>query len=373
MLTNNNADQMTGTYIKPFSLLGNNTKVIKKTIQLEKKNNKLNETPSESESVLKIQTANQWLEEAKKEPIPKMLCSNFWYEGELAVMFASAGVGKSLLGVQIADIITGGRTSEFLKCEAPPQPVLYLDLELTKKQFEERYSNNYQDHYKFSDLLYRVEIDPKKKNFKIQDVFQSIELAVKQTGARVLIVDNITYLKENLETAKDAIPFLKFLSAFNNSNKLSILCIAHTPKRPEEKPLSRNDLSGSSQISNMVSSIFAIGKSVKDEGIRYLKQIKSRQRHEEFNSNNVAVFEISKDHNFVSFDFLGLEEERQHLKPMTKKQKANIQAIVREYRKAHPDKSGRKIARDLGMSKSTVHRILDQEDEFILPIFGTAK
>jgi len=56
-----------------------------------------------------IKSANTWIEEAKNKPIPKMLFGEFWYEGEICILFADTNLGKSSLAVQIADSITKGR------------------------------------------------------------------------------------------------------------------------------------------------------------------------------------------------------------------------------------------------------------------------
>lgn len=50
----------------------------------------------------------------------------------------------------------------------------------------------------------------------------------------------------------------------NNLKKrygLSILVLAHTPKRSMECPITSNDLAGSKRLYNFFDSVFAIGKS----------------------------------------------------------------------------------------------------------------
>jgi hypothetical protein len=74
--------------------------------------------------------------------------------------------------------------------------VLYLDFELSDKQFEIRYSNNYDDHYSFPDYFFRAEIDPEadvpEGKFE-ETLYASMETAIKETESRILIVDNITW------------------------------------------------------------------------------------------------------------------------------------------------------------------------------------
>ena len=83
--------------------------------------------------VLGVKTANDWMRTAADKPVPKMLFGEFWLEGELGVMFADTGKGKSILAVQMAEAIARGTGIEPLKTTARAQTVLYLDFELTEK------------------------------------------------------------------------------------------------------------------------------------------------------------------------------------------------------------------------------------------------
>jgi hypothetical protein len=60
----------------------------------------------------------------------------------------------------------------------------------------------------------------------------------------VLIIDNLTYLRDETENARNALPLMKFLKELKSKHGLSILALAHTPKRDSSKPLGRNDLQG---------------------------------------------------------------------------------------------------------------------------------
>ena len=58
------------------------------------------------------------------------------------------------------------------------------------------------------------------------------------------------------------------MKALKSKYGLSILVLAHTPKRDSGKPLGRNDLQGSKMIINFCDSAFAIGESAKNIGWR---------------------------------------------------------------------------------------------------------
>ena len=230
--------------------------------------------------LLEVKTANSWIEQASKRPIPRMLFSEFWYEQELCILFADTNVGKTILAVQIADSISCGRSIPGFKLETMAQKVIYCDFELNDKQFQGRYSRNYGEPYVFSDNFLRVEINPdavfpEDASFELS-LSNAIESVIIETGAKILIIDNITYLRHENERAKDALPLMKHLKMLKNKYNLSLLVLAHTPKRDLTKPLTRNDLQGSKVLMNFCDSSFAIGESSSDSSFRYIKMIKVR-------------------------------------------------------------------------------------------------
>ncbi|MGB3586103.1 MAG: AAA family ATPase, partial [Tunicatimonas sp.] len=97
-------------------------------------------------SLFLIQTANKWMQQANLRPVPQMLFGELWFENELCILFADTNLGKSILAVQIANSISKGKHISGFKLEANSQPVLYFDFELSDKQFENRYSINFQQH-----------------------------------------------------------------------------------------------------------------------------------------------------------------------------------------------------------------------------------
>ena len=206
----------------------------------------------QKKGLLLIKPANEWVEDAKNRPVPKMLFGRLWYESEICILFADTNLGKSILAVQIADAISSGRGIANMVVEVEPSKVIYYDFELSDKQFENRYSNNYSSHYNFSPNLLRVEIDPEIEipiKMSYEDFLNtSFEQTIVETGAKILIIDNITYLRGETEKAKDALPLMKQLKMLKSKYGLSLLILAHTPKRDLSKAISRNDLQGSKML-----------------------------------------------------------------------------------------------------------------------------
>ena len=243
---------------------------------------------------------------------------------------------------------------------------MYFDFELSDKQFEHRYSLDYAQHYEFDNNFLRAEIDPDgvlPESYKTFEDFlnYSLELAIVKHKARVLIIDNLTYLRNETERAKEALPLMKHLKALKNRHGLSILCLAHTPKRDLRKPLTRNDLQGSKMLINFCDSCFAIGESAKDQHLRYIKQIKERSTEKLYGEDNVIIVEVNKPHNFLQFEFVGFDTEQAHLEVQTDKDKEDrIDAAIAWKDQGWPNT---KIARELGVSEAAVRKWLKKTPE----------
>lgn len=315
-------------------------------------------------SLFKLQSAERWMQAARLRPAPKTLFGEFWYEGEICILFADTNVGKSILAVQVADAISKGKSIDGLPLEAPAQKVIYFDFELSDKQFEIRYSEKsfnsdlQTNHYLFDERLIRAEIDPDADadiDFE-QYLHASLVEAIVSSGAKVLIIDNLTYLKNETERAKDALPLMKFLKGLKKRFDLSILALAHTPKRDLAKPLTRNDLQGSKMLINFCDSSFAIGESCKEKGLRYLKQIKVRNAEARFDAENVYLCQVVKPGNFLHFEFIGFGSEREHLRDLSDGDREN--QIERAKELSKEGRSQREIGELLGVSAMTINRYL---------------
>jgi hypothetical protein len=168
-----------------------------------------------------------------------------------------------------------------------------------------------------------------------------------ETGAKILIIDNITYLRHENERAKDALPLMKHLKMLKNKYNLSLLVLAHTPKRDLTKPLTRNDLQGSKVLMNFCDSSFAIGESSSDSSFRYIKMIKVRSTEHIYDSYNIIVCQITKPDNFIHFNFLHLDSEYKHLKTVTERDREILEEEVRRYIVEQPSISANAIAKRL--------------------------
>ncbi|TWI94762.1 AAA domain-containing protein [Mucilaginibacter frigoritolerans] len=316
---------------------------------------------NQPEDLLNVKTANHWMEEASTRPVPKMLFDKFWFEGELCILFADSNLGKSILAVQIGNSINTGIPISPFKIQSQAQPILYCDFELTDKQFESRYSNDYQDHYAFGTDFYRAELNPDSEppqGFNDFDEFiiASLERSIVQTGVKVIIVDNLTYLRNETEQSKNALSLMKHLKALKNRHGLSILALAHTPKRDLSQQITANDLQGSKMLMNFCDSAFTIGQSCADKDLRYLKQIKQRNTEQVYGYTNICLCRVNKPFNFLQFEFVNYGSEVDHLRKASDRlSEAHMEQAVQLKLQG---KTLRDIAKEMGISYQKVDRLI---------------
>ena len=302
--------------------------------------------------MLAVKSVNDTLLDASKEPDPEPLYDKLWYQGEVSCFFADSNIGKSLFAVQIAE----GIAQRFR--------VLYLDCELSAKQFQDRYTNKKtgQLHH-FPDNFLRATIVPARMDLKDWEdrILGNIEKAALQMKPPVIIVDNIGYLCNNAEKGQDAGTFMMKLLKLKQQYAWSILIIAHTPKRHTWALITQNDLAGSKKLFNYFDSVFAIGLSSKDENFRFVKQLKVRYGGFSYGAGSVMVFELSKEDDMVRFNFLYTEPEKNHLS-----EPDDNDIIQRDMRVVELHKQGmnyRDIAAQVGISKSMVGKIIAKAEQ----------
>lgn len=297
--------------------------------------------------LLTIKSFNRVLIDAAKEKEPTKLFDEFWYEGETCCLFADSNVGKSILAVQIARNI------------ATSQKVLYFDFELSEHHFLRRYTDDEtKQTYKFPKNLYRVCLNYMMGEYPVEElpdkIMSNIEKSVREIGASVIIIDNLTWIAYNSRSTQMAGKLMKRLSAMKVQYNLSMLILAHTPKRNMSKSITQNDLGGSKMIMNFLDSAFAIGFSSKDPNIRYIKQIKVRYAEMKYGEDNVWLCEMRKVRSFLMLFRLGFGMESEHLK---KRKDGDKDALIAKIKVMKANgKSIREIAAELGMSPATVDR-----------------
>lgn len=216
---------------------------------------------------LSVKRANQWVEESLTRPDPRFFCGGLIVENENIVLFAVSNAGKSIFATQLAEEI------------AAEEPVLYIDCELSDKQFQLRYTDTELGiRHVFPENFLRAEIDPEDIDGSDMDkaILSSVEEAAK-FSIRKIFIDNITFIARDSEKASAASEFMKRLVKLKKTLGLTIIVLAHTPKVHGYQVMSQYSLAGSAQLINFFDSAIAIGLSAENKNYRYVKQVNTAQ------------------------------------------------------------------------------------------------
>ena len=292
-------------------------------------------------------TANQWMEEAALRPDPKPLWMELWFEGEVCCLFADTNVGKSIYAIQIAAHI------------AKTQPVLYFDFEMNDKQFQLRYTSPDGDIHQFPANFLRLEFSRNTAAMdSLQSIIDQIELQVIETRAKVLIIDNISWICNRAESGDAAGELMQLLISLKRRCGLSILVLAHTPKRNISSPLTQNSLAGSKRIANFMDSMFAIGlsKNNRPSG-RYIKQIKVRNCELKYGENNVIVGELRKEGDNILIAHVATDWERNQLEEPDSDDIERDEARAEIARRLAEGQSYRSISSEMRVSQKTISQV----------------
>jgi hypothetical protein len=294
--------------------------------------------------------------------LSKPLLGELWQEGELAILFGPTNVGKSILAVEIADAIASGGSalSGRLKSEVGPVKVLYLDFEMKASKFKGRF-----DGRNFSPNFKRVVLDGGQYNPKTlrTTVIPEIKRFLKESSAKVIIIDNLSFIQADNTKANDAADIIGDFLALRDSEGVSILLISHTTKFPRGIPIEYTNLAGSAFMSHFIDSLFAVNKAA--EKTFYIKQLKQRDGAEVYGADNVIHCSIDLTESGLRVKEIGTIEEWKILDRSSEDKSDRNEKIINDY------KSGAGSIRDLAaryeLSKSTVGEIvkgsLPPEDE----------
>jgi len=324
---------------------------------------KFGQVPEGGKNLFTVHTANQWMEMERKTPETPMLFGPLWFQGELCILFADTNAGKSALAVQIGCNLASRSQMIPFGLDAPQCKVAYVDFELSARQFQDRYTAD-GSRYTFPAGFFRAQIKhhpilPPDFITFTEYMNAAIAYVVEHTGANVLIIDNITSLRSGTDHASEALSLMQYLKELKTEHNISILVLAHTPKRNPAKPITRNDLQGSKMLINFADSAFAIGESFLKPQLRYIKQIKQRQQSQLYGAENVCLFNLVKPHNCLKFEFEGFGSERDHLYVTIRADSIKIKTRILEM--AAAGLSQRKIAAQLNVALGKVNRILHEE------------
>jgi hypothetical protein len=288
--------------------------------------------------------------------LSKPLLGDLWQEGELCILFGPTNVGKSILAVEIGDAIASGGSilSGNLSSGIPPVTVLYLDFEMSDRQFKKRFLGR-----TFANNFRRIVINESELNVKSfrQDVLPEIEHMIVESKAKVLIVDNISFIQADNTQAGDAATLVLEFKRLKDAQGISVLIVGHTPKFPKWQSIESINLAGSAQLGYFIDSLFAINKAIGNTV--YIKQLKQRVVAETYGEDNVLHCKIDDTESGLRLKYLGSSAEWQLLDRGKDDIEERNQRIVADYRSGMG--SIRVLAKKYDLGKTQVGDIVRRD------------
>ena len=258
--------------------------------------------------IVKVTSGKDLLKSYAEQKQARQIFGRYIYEGELSILFGDSNAGKSILANDIAFFVSGGG-HEWDGMESPLIPSLYIDMEMNGAQFARRYVNAADYMTKF---YYRAEVDMNSTDDKWNFIRNKIiTMQGEANPPKFIVLDNITNGFGSIFSAKRMTKLVAELKTLKDRFGLTILLIAHCPKRSKNKPITQDSLGGSKMIINFVDSAFAVGTSVQDESVRYIKQIKARECEK---AKDVMTARITNKP-YLSFEQIDTTSEETHIDP----------------------------------------------------------
>jgi energy-coupling factor transporter ATP-binding protein EcfA2 len=315
------------------SLIGREPKrpnydAIRRRLERERIKNDPGETPFDTTSGAAVSR------QGKGKPALQLF-GGLWHEGEVALLTGPAASGKSVLAVQIADQIARGEEGFFpiqdRKSKIQNRKVLYVDFAQTAAQFAERYTiphpipGKLPLRHRFPNKFIRaglgsLEAIPDRFRKEPHRYFQYwLYELIEQTEARVLVLDNLTYLAGSLTSHPSAAATAKNLKWWAQRYHLSILATVNTKSSagsppyqggvdsgrplssrlggtlsPARKPATLADIAAASPLTDLADTVFTISPSTLGPDLRYIKHLKCRREVEDHDASTVIVGQLGR-------------------------------------------------------------------------------
>ena len=315
--------------------------------------------------LLHAQNMQEMLGETAMEP-SEDLYRGLWYRGTVSILFGDNGIGKSVLAMQMALHVAKAHPGEVL---------LYLDMEMTRKQMKRRYHDALENRdAEFPPNFIYVgpqwdELDTlqgaRSASKNMEGLFRISLQKVIDSDSRgqdvsFVVIDNLTSLLPDGEKGEVVTPFMLWLNQMKQARGMSFLMLAHTPKVLDCEPLHKNHLSGSKRISNAADLLVGMKRVWKSKDV-YVKMLKNREAAVERDDDEVVRLRMARHGALLEFEEVGVVKESDCLPELVVTEARRAQDTSDRDRQVaemlRQGMSERKISQALHISHSTVNAI----------------
>ena len=217
--------------------------------------------------------------------------------------------------------------------------------------------------YRFGENLIRTVLNPECFDLRAapERMIAAVEAEIEKHQPRFIIIDNITWIVKENKDADIAADFMAKMLQLQRRHSLSVVVIAHTPKRNTSEVLQSKDLQGSKNLVNFCKNLIGVAASRKDKPIRYIKHIFSRNSAVVYDENNVIECAIEKEPGsaILRWNLIGFTKEVEHL-TVPEQEYTEDQLLEGVFNRRNKNMSYENIRKDMNLPwhKSTIIRKL---------------
>ncbi len=312
----------------------------------------------------------------KELPQVPVLVGGLIRGGERVVIFSPTNQGKSILSMQMAIDIAGGTTSELVEQDDvhPEQEVFIYDAEQDDFNIKQRYGG----YDEYPENLHRVS----NCSFgKISELIKDIEHRLHNTSVSrdvTVVIDNLTAISSDM-SAEDSRLFIEELKRLKmemlaKGHFLTFIIVGHAIKTDDYSTPSLSFLRGSSNLTNLADSVFALWPTNLGEEYKMLKIAKARCIKRD--GTVIVLRRISDPYLHFEFERRAAEEDVlpkskagkggsvegvSSDEPGSSKAKVSAEDIERMKELRAENKTLEEIGKEFGVAKSTVSKILNPQ------------
>lgn len=274
---------------------------------------------------------------------PKHLFDEFWNEGDVALLFGEHSVGKSFLGIEIAEALARGRPIEGLEMPTTRRNVLYVDLVLSDEQFGYRYSFENRAGrrlYQFSANLFR------DRPAEGEDLIEWLREVVAENKIKVIIIDDLSIVSRTDDGTQQVLELIRELRVMARRHGISSLVLADSHPYIRSRETAEHDLRRRRVLCAHADSVFSLSR-VENTPWHHLVQTRAQSNEIAWTQRQPAHLRFTtREEGFPGFEFVAM--------PLTEQQRAMICRIRFLRECGHKFRS---IADQLDISKSKAERL----------------
>lgn len=212
-------------------------------------------------------------------------------EGELIVLVAETGVGKSTFASNLAlqMSLKANEKVHYMTLENSPESVYNMLRRVA-------------DVEDFGPIARRF-TGPKKemifgsRPLNAEDLLAHMEQMVKAHGTKLFILDHLNFMFENEEQVKNELArirvVMRLMSQFCINNNATAIVVSHTNRRSEKGYVTLDRIYGSTAIAAAATKVLALNEGFLGDGSRYIDVQLLKSRHTAYNRKQVCRFDAT--------------------------------------------------------------------------------